>query len=79
MANVLKVGRVVQLRSGGPKMTVTKVGVTQGTATAWCAWFDGSEAKTGSWPESALIGQASPQGNPVRNTATGQNEPRQGG
>jgi uncharacterized protein YodC (DUF2158 family) len=54
MANTFKIGHVVQLKSGGPKMTVTKVGDSGGVPTAWCAWFDASDAKQGSWPESAL-------------------------
>jgi uncharacterized protein YodC (DUF2158 family) len=39
----LKPGDVVNLKSGGPKMTVTAVGDNYGTMTVWCAWFDGKK------------------------------------
>ncbi|MGA9727532.1 MAG: DUF2158 domain-containing protein [Methylocella sp.] len=32
----LKAGDVVQLKSGGPIMTITSVGDQYGTLTAWC-------------------------------------------
>lgn len=44
----IKSGAVVQLRSGGPRMTVSTVGTTdKGVPTAECVWFDGSERKSG--------------------------------
>jgi uncharacterized protein YodC (DUF2158 family) len=39
MADEIKEGAVVQLRSGGPKMTVSWVGDEFGTMTAICNWF----------------------------------------
>jgi uncharacterized protein YodC (DUF2158 family) len=51
------IGDVVQLKSGGPKMTVTHVGqmATGGTTlTAWCAWFDGTKEMSGTFPVGAL-------------------------
>jgi len=39
----IKAGDVVQLKSGGPKMTVSKVGEflkARGRTTALCTWFD---------------------------------------
>jgi uncharacterized protein YodC (DUF2158 family) len=36
----IKAGDVVVLKSGGPDMTVQKVGEWNGSMTAWCQWFD---------------------------------------
>jgi len=39
MANdAIKDGDIVQLKSGGPKMTVNGKGTTSGHV--WCTWFD---------------------------------------
>jgi uncharacterized protein YodC (DUF2158 family) len=38
-----KVGDVVELKSGGPKMTVEDVTSWQGKAK--CVWFEGAQAK----------------------------------
>jgi uncharacterized protein YodC (DUF2158 family) len=46
----LKAGDVVQLKSGGPIMTITSVGDQYGTLTAWCTWFDGKKPETGTYP-----------------------------
>ncbi|MCK1681759.1 DUF2158 domain-containing protein [Bradyrhizobium sp. 147] len=35
----IKAGSVVQLKSGGPLMTVQQVADHWGTLTAWCDWF----------------------------------------
>ena len=44
-------GDVVQLTSGGPKMTVQNVGRDgAGHMCVWCAWFDGSNKKAGRFP-----------------------------
>ena len=45
----IKAGSVVQLKSGGPQMTVLKVAhirmiASRGPASAWCYWFTGEEA-----------------------------------
>ncbi len=49
MAPELKVGAVVQLKSGGPKMTIQDIGDYShpgGTEnSAKCFWFDGNEQK----------------------------------
>lgn len=50
MDNQLKVGDVVQLNSGGPKMTVTLVGDSYGTPTVWCVWFEGTKKIEGQFP-----------------------------
>ena len=42
----MKTGDVVQLKSGGPKMTVSKLGEFRskpGRQTALCTWFDKDE------------------------------------
>ena len=44
----LKIGDVVQLKSGGPKMTICRTGdySPAGPAQgAYCEWFDGNEKK----------------------------------
>jgi uncharacterized protein YodC (DUF2158 family) len=38
----LKIGDIVELKSGGPPMTVTSVGADFGKPTVWWAWFDGT-------------------------------------
>lgn len=43
MADEIKEGDVVMLKSGGPDMTVTSIGDQYGTRTVWCAWFDGKK------------------------------------
>jgi uncharacterized protein YodC (DUF2158 family) len=40
MAEEIKAGDVVQLKSGGPEMTVEKLEPWNGVQTAWCQWFD---------------------------------------
>ncbi|MGA9057478.1 MAG: DUF2158 domain-containing protein [Terriglobia bacterium] len=51
----IKTGDVVQLKSGGPRMTVSEVGRSMGgVPTAWCDWFEGNKALKGSFPISSL-------------------------
>jgi uncharacterized protein YodC (DUF2158 family) len=54
MTNQFKPGDVVVLKSGGPKMTVDKVGLNMHkTPRVWCEWFEGSAKHTGNFtPES---------------------------
>jgi uncharacterized protein YodC (DUF2158 family) len=40
MADEIKAGDIVQLKSGGPEMTVEKLEPWNGVQTAWCQWFD---------------------------------------
>lgn len=52
-----KVGDVVQLKSGGPRMTVSEVdsdGVT-------CSWFAGTDNKIGHFPADALEAYTRPR------------------
>lgn len=55
MADTFKVGDVVVLKSGGPKMTVTQFGsATDGEARVWTAWFDGENNKNASFPAASV-------------------------
>lgn len=55
----LKIGDVVQLKSGSPRMTVTKLGLVGGSEAIICSWFDGMQQHHGSFPPDAL--ELSPQ------------------
>lgn len=48
------IGDVVQLKSGGPVMTVTSVGDNYGTPAVWCVWFDPKGQQSGTFPPAAL-------------------------
>lgn len=54
----IKAGSVVQLKSGGPLMTVSSVGDIYGEPTVWCDWFVQDKApwkkEHGSFPPSSL-------------------------
>lgn len=56
MANTFAVGDIVQLKSGGPKMTVMRVGpkVPRASPVVFCAWFDGTKKFEGDFPPDAL-------------------------
>jgi uncharacterized protein YodC (DUF2158 family) len=54
IAEQIKKGDVVKLKSGGPKMTVTQVGERMGAPTVWTTWFDGTKAIEGAFPPEAL-------------------------
>jgi uncharacterized protein YodC (DUF2158 family) len=45
----INVRDAVQLKSGGPKMTVISVDVRNGVSTAWCKWFEGFKFKSGAF------------------------------
>jgi uncharacterized protein YodC (DUF2158 family) len=51
MADTFKIGDVVQLKSGGPKMTVVAIG-----ELVRCAWFfgDNSKQEASAFPAGAL-------------------------
>ena len=51
MADAISIGDTVQLKSGGPVMTVVYV---DSDGNMDCAWFDGEEKKTGSFPAAAM-------------------------
>jgi uncharacterized protein YodC (DUF2158 family) len=48
-----KKGDVVQLKSGGPKMTIISVAASDGDYR--CAWFSGSKHETGYFPHESLV------------------------
>lgn len=50
-----QIGDVVQLKSVGPKMTVTNVGTANNRTMVWCAWFEGTKQETGHFPPDALM------------------------
>lgn len=52
----IKVGDIVQLKSGGPKMTVSTVSTTMGGTVlhAWCNWFEGAKKIDGHFPLTSL-------------------------
>lgn len=54
MADQWKVGDVVQLKSGGPIMTVISVGDFLSVSGANCAWFDGKKQFEHVFPPDAL-------------------------
>lgn len=43
MSDEINPGDVVQLKSGGPIMTVSSVGDYLGQPSVWCEWFDGKK------------------------------------
>jgi uncharacterized protein YodC (DUF2158 family) len=58
-----KVGEVVQLKSGGPQMTVVSVRTDGGSTNriVECVWFTQEmKSETATFPEEALIGQSGP-------------------
>lgn len=54
MADEITVGVVVQLKSGGPLMTVSKVHVWNGVTQANTDWFEGKGQKSGMFPVTSL-------------------------
>ncbi len=53
MADTFKVGQVVQLKSGGPKMTVS--GFSNIDESVYCTWFAGAKKEHGSFPPDTLM------------------------
>ncbi len=59
MPDEINVGDIVQLKSGGPDMTVNEIGhpglSRTGPLSAWCSWFDGKgDEKKGTFPLTSL-------------------------
>jgi uncharacterized protein YodC (DUF2158 family) len=53
MADKFKVGDIVQLKSGGPEMTVNQGPVSYRDAYH-CQWFAGKKLESGDFPENSL-------------------------
>jgi len=54
MEQQIKSGDVVQLKSGGPHMTVSNLHEWQGRTEANCDWFEGTKPMSGSFPLTSL-------------------------
>jgi uncharacterized protein YodC (DUF2158 family) len=58
MADEIKIGETVQLKSGDPVMTISnidKLGSNpSGPDHAWCDWFDGKKQMNGVFPVTSL-------------------------
>ncbi|WP_434617425.1 YodC family protein [Azospirillum sp. B2RO_4] len=56
MAEAFKVGDTVQLKSGGPIMTIAWIGVPLGgdTPIATCLWFNGAAKQKDTFPPDTL-------------------------
>jgi uncharacterized protein YodC (DUF2158 family) len=50
----IRVGDVVQLKSGGPKMTVTTLDQRGNRVVAICTWFEGAKHTHGTFALEAL-------------------------
>lgn len=51
-----KLGDIVQLKSGGPKMTVTEEAEgDEDDAPLWCTWFAGAKKTVGEFPIGSLV------------------------
>jgi uncharacterized protein YodC (DUF2158 family) len=50
----IKVGDIVELRSGGPPMVVEDVGILD-TSPVTCVWFDGNKRESGNFVRQNLV------------------------
>jgi uncharacterized protein YodC (DUF2158 family) len=57
MGDEIKAGDVVQLKSGGPKMTVSQTGNLAMTKkpAVWCDWFEGTKKISSTFAPETLI------------------------
>ena len=53
MATAFQIGDIVQLKSGGPKMTVTSISARKDSVGT--VWFAGSKKEVGGFPVETLI------------------------
>jgi len=49
-----KVGDTVSLKSGGPDMTITRIGTAGGEPMIWCVWFEGTKGLKCLWWKEAV-------------------------
>jgi uncharacterized protein YodC (DUF2158 family) len=54
MQDQITAGVVVQLKSGGPHMTVANLREWNGRMEANCDWFEGTKAQSGDFPLTSL-------------------------
>jgi uncharacterized protein YodC (DUF2158 family) len=57
-----KVGDVVQLKSGGPDMTVAEASSVGDKDHVWCQWFGGRKLERGRFPAASLVSTPSDSG-----------------
>jgi uncharacterized protein YodC (DUF2158 family) len=55
MNEQIQVGDTVELKSGGPTMTVDEIGNVDRIPKAWCSWFHDTEHKKGVFPLTSLV------------------------
>jgi|HubBroStandDraft_3_1064219.scaffolds.fasta_scaffold2442210_1 uncharacterized protein YodC (DUF2158 family) len=48
------IGDTVKLKSGGPIMTVSRMGREMGHSVVVCVWFEGATKHQGGFPEESL-------------------------
>lgn len=60
MAGKFKLGDTVQLKSGGPSMTISSVS-EQDPGKYYCIWFKGASRETSNFPEETLKHYESPK------------------
>lgn len=55
MADEFKVGEIVQLKSGGPEMTVSNTNLFDKDDHVKCQWFGGRKLDQGAFPTASLV------------------------
>jgi uncharacterized protein YodC (DUF2158 family) len=54
VADEIKAGDIVQLKSGGPTMTTAWVADEAGVMMAYCTWLDGNKKSGSAFPVTSL-------------------------
>jgi uncharacterized protein YodC (DUF2158 family) len=60
-----KVGNTVELKSGGPSMTIANIHEHNGVSVALCHWFNGGAPQQNNYPLTSLREYRESAGNPV--------------
>nr|WP_082878982.1 DUF2158 domain-containing protein [Luteibacter rhizovicinus] len=55
MQKQIEISSVVRLKSGGPQMTVQRIGVIRRTIQADCQWFSGNGYSRALFPLTSLV------------------------
>jgi uncharacterized protein YodC (DUF2158 family) len=71
MNDGFEVGDIVQLKSGGPAMTIERFDTIGGQPSAWCTWFDGTRRIDQDFVLAALQKVTSPGLSPSRSNPPG--------